>query len=161
MWAVGEYLESGPAQGPVAFGSAGEYFTSFAENASTDDHRAIRNRGAAVAAVGRDELVRRLEAWLGALGPRLRSLEAGHLLAVLSGKVMCLDDYLTTRIVEQVVHLDDLARSIDREPWSLPSEAQALAIAVGTDIAARRHGTDAVIRSLYRKGFAEQTLPAL
>ncbi len=29
VWAVGEYLESGPAQGPVAFGSAGEYFTAF------------------------------------------------------------------------------------------------------------------------------------
>ncbi len=161
VWAVGEYLESGPAQGPVAFGSAGEYFTAFVENASTDDHRAIRDRGAAVAAVGRDELVRRLEAWLGVLGPGLRSLEVDHLVAVLSGKVMRLEDYLTTRIVEQVVHLDDLARSIGRDPWFLPSGAQPLAIAVGTDIAARRRGSDAVIRSLYRKGFAEQTLPAL
>jgi len=39
-------------------------------------------------------------------------------------------DYLTTRIVEQVVHLDDLARSIGRGPWSLPTGAQALAIAL-------------------------------
>lgn len=161
VWAVGEYLEAGPAQGPVAFGSAGEYFTAFVDNASTDDHRAIRDRGAAVAAVGRDELIRRLEDWLVVLGPRLRSLEVDHLVAVLSGKVMRLEDYLTTRIVEQVVHLDDLARSIGRGPWSLPTGAQALAIAVGTDIAARRRGSDAVIRSLYRKGFAEQTLPAL
>ena len=161
VWAVGEYLEAGPAQGPVAFGSAGEYFTVFAESASTDDHRAIRDRGAAVAAVGRDELIRRLEDWLVVLGPRLRSLEVDHLVAVLSGKVMRLEDYLTTRIVEQVVHLDDLARSIGRGPWSLPTGAQALAIAVGTDIAARRRGSDAVIRSLYRKGFAAQTLPVL
>ncbi len=161
VWAVGEYLEVGPAQGPVAFGSASEYFTAFAESASTDDHRAVRARGAAVAAVGQEELVRRLEAWLGVLGPRLRSLDVDHLVAVLSGKVMRLEDYLTTRIVEQVVHLDDLARSIGRQPWSVPSGAQALAIAVGTDIAARSRGRDAVIRSLYRKGFAEQTLPVL
>ena len=161
VWAVGEYLEAGPAQGPVAFGSAGEYFSAFAEHASTDDHQAIRDRGAAVAAVGRDELIRQLEAWLGVLVPRLRSLDVDHLVAVLSGKVMRLEDYLTTRIVEQVVHLDDLARSIGREPWSLPSGAQALAIAVGTDIAVRRRGSNAVIRSLYRKGFAEKSLPAL
>lgn len=161
VWAIGEYLESGPASGPVAFDSASEYFTDLAESASAEDHRAIRDRSAAVAAVGRGELVRQLEAWLAVLGPRLGSLDVHHLVAVRLGKIMRLDDYLTTRIVEQVVHLDDLARSIDRQPWSLPNGAQALAIAVGTDIAVRRRGSDAVIRTLYRKGYAEQTLPAL
>lgn len=161
VWVVADYLDAGTPPGPVDFDSAGEYFARFVSDASPDDARAIRDRGAAVAAVGRDELLFTLAERLNALGPRLASLESDHLIAVAGGKVMRLEDYLTTRIVEQTVHLDDLARSLDRDPWPLPANSAALTIAVGVEIARRRSGATAVIRTLYRHGLAGSTLPVL
>jgi hypothetical protein len=61
-----------------------------------------------------------------------------------------LDDYLLTRLVEQVVHLDDLARSLGVEPWPNAPEAQALVISCGAEIGRRRFGDAAMIRALYR-----------
>jgi hypothetical protein len=161
VWVVADYLDATPVNGPVDFTSAGDYFANLLRDLSPADHEAIRQRGADVAAVGQDDLVRTLGLRLAALGPRLRSLEPDHLLAVTGGKVMAVDDYLATRIVEQVVHLDDLARSIDQDPWTLPPGASELAIAVGTEIARRQAGSLAVVRALYRRGFAQQLLPVL
>jgi hypothetical protein len=160
-WAVADYLDAGTPAGPVDYGSAGEYFAGFANTASPDDHRTIRDRGAAVASVGRDELLRTLHERLADLGPRLLAAEPDRLIAVIGGRVMRLADYLATRIVEQTVHLDDLARSVGRDPWPLPAEAEALTIAVGVDIARRRRGATAVVRALYREGLSETTLPVL
>ena len=71
-------------------------------------------------------------------------------MTVFQGKVIRLSDYLGTRVVEQGVHLDDLARSVGREPWPLPKEHHAVTISVATDIACRVHGPDATVRALYR-----------
>jgi hypothetical protein len=161
VWVVADYLHSGTPDGPVDFTSAGAYFAAFVSGARPEDHQAIRDRGAAVAATGRDAVLRSLREHLEALEPELATLPGDHLVAVTSGKVMGLHDYLTTRIVEQAVHLDDLARSVGREPWALPEEHLAVAVAVGVDIGRLRHGTPAVMRALYRRGFAEPTLPVL
>jgi len=161
VWVVADYLDTAPTNGTADFTSAGDYFTSLMQTMSPDDHDAVRKRGADVAAAGRDDLLRALAERLAALGPRLRSLEAGQLIAVTRGKVLSVSDYLATRVVEQVVHLDDLARSIDQDPWSMPPGATDLAIAVGTDIARRQAGSHAVVRALYRHGFAQQVLPVL
>jgi len=158
-WVVADYLEAGVPDGPADIGSAGEYFAVVMSAATEEDHRGNRARGATVAAAGGDELRRDLGQRLDALGPRLRSLPVDHLMAVIGGRVMRLDDYLATRIVEQVVHLDDLARSVDREPWSVAPSATDIAIAVGADIACRRGGSTALMRALYRRGFAESVLP--
>ena len=82
-------------------------------------------------------------------------------MTVFEGKVMRLSDYLGTRVVEQGVHLDDLARSVGREPWPLPNEHQAVTISVATDIACQVHGPHATVRALYRRGFAENVFPVL
>jgi hypothetical protein len=161
VWAVADYLDAGTASGPVDFESAGEYFASFADSASPEAHRSIRERGAAVASVGRDDLVQMLGERLGELEPIMRTLDPAQLVTVIAGSVMRLSDYLATRIVEQTVHLDDLARSVGHEPWPVPAGARALTISVGSEIARRRFGDTALIRALYRKGFAEPTLPAL
>ena len=161
VWVVSDYLHAEPPPGPADFDSAGEYFASFAASASPDDYRAIRDRGAAEAAVGRLALLESLGERIDALRPELEALPTGRLMTVIGGKVMRFEDYLATRIVQQVVHLDDLARSVGREPWPLTEEQRSIAIAVGIDTAQRRYGSDAVIRALYRKGFAETTLPVL
>lgn len=161
VWGVTDYLDAGPPTGPVDFDSAGEYFAAVVSMASPDLHQAVRERGAAVGSVGQQALARTLDERIEAMGPRLRSLGVAHPIGVVFGKVMRLDNYLVTRIVEQVVHLDDLARSVDHEPWPMPLGAQELAITVGTEIARRRRGSGAVVRALYRQGFAEAALPVL
>jgi hypothetical protein len=162
VWVVADYLDAGTPEPPVDFASAGEYFASFAENASPEDHRAVRDRGAAVASVGHEALVQTVTERLDALESQLRRLDdPARLIAVIGARVMRLHDYLTTRIVEQIVHLDDLARSIGRETWRVPSDSQALVISVGMEMATLRHGPAAVVRALYRQGFGEQVLPVL
>jgi hypothetical protein len=162
VWVVGEYLDGGEPTGPVDFETAGQYFATLVTDLPEDGHVAIRDRGAAIAAAGRAELVTTLDERLAALELRLADLSPERLVAVASGKVMRLEDYLVTRIVEQTVHLDDLARSVGRAgPWGLPPEAEDLTIRVGTDIGRRHDGAAAMIRALYREGFAEGTLPVL
>jgi hypothetical protein len=161
VWVVDDYLDADIPRGPLDFASAGEYFATLVSAASPEDHRAIRARGAAVAAVGHEELAQTLSQRLAALAPRLRAIESDRLIAVAAGKVMRVEDYLVTRIVEQVVHLDDLARSVDHEPWPMPADAHMLAISVGAEIARLRSGATALIRALYRQGFTEPILPVL
>jgi hypothetical protein len=161
VWVVADYLDADTPDGPVDFDSPGDYFATFASNASSDDHRSIRDRGAAVAAVGRDELLRTLHQRLDALDPQLRAIEPSLLIAVTGGKVMRLNDYLATRIVEQSVHLDDLARSVNLDPWPISPDAAALTISIGVEIARRRSASTALIPTLYRHGFADHALPVI
>ena len=161
VWVVADYLDGDPPSGSVDFDSAAEYFTAFTDLASPEAHQGIRDRAAEVAAVGPDELVLQLNQRLHFLETRLRSLDANALVGVIAGKVMRVADYLVTRVVEQVVHLDDLARSIDREPWEYPVAGEDLAIEVGVDIARLRAGRVGLVRALYRNGYAEATLPVL
>ena len=161
IWVVADYLKAGVATGQPDFDSAGAYFAAVAAGATPEVKLAIRGRGAAVAALGREAILHRSQEDLGWLGLELKRLPDEHLMTVFEGKVMRLSDYLATRIVEQAVHLDDLARSVGRQPWSLPAEHQAVTISVATDVARRVHGPDATIRALYRGGFAEQVFPVL
>jgi len=161
VWVVADYLDAETPNRPVDFDSASEYFAHFASNASEDTHQSIRDRGAEVASVGPDELLRILGERLNALEPRLHTLDPSCPITVIGGKIMRLHDYLTTRIVEQCVHLDDLARSVGRDLWPISAEAKALTIHVGIGIARLRNGDNALVRALYRHGFVEQVLPVL
>jgi hypothetical protein len=160
IWVVAEYLGTG-ASGRPDFESAGAYFAAVAAGAGPEVKRAVRDRGAGVAALGREEILRRSQESLGRLETDLVPLPADHLMTVFQGKVIGLSDYLVTRLVEQAVHLDDLARSVDRDPWPLPIEHLELTFSVATDIAYRVQGPDATIRALYRKGFADGVFPVL
>lgn len=157
-----EYLQGGTPAGPVDHASAGAYFAAFADAAGPELHQAIRDRGAAAAAVGYSQLLGGLEDYMVTLEKELSALPGDRLVAVFGGRVMRLEDYLATRIVEQAVHLDDLARSVGRDTgWPLPDEHRSLAIAVGVEIARRRSGPEALIRGLYRQGFAAESFPVL
>jgi hypothetical protein len=161
IWIVSDYLDAAVPTGSVTVESAAAYFARFASAATADDHRAIRERGASVASVGAASLARVVRDRLDDLESRLRPLDPQQPITVTGGAVMQLSDYLATRIVEQTVHLDDLARSIGRDSWPVPPEARVVAIEVGTEIACRRWGSAAVVRALYRRGFAETVLPVL
>ena len=169
VWVVDEYLgaDAGGADDPGSrgpapdFESAGDYYATFAETASADMHRSVRDRGAAVGAVGQEALVAELRDRTALLETRLAAIPSDHVMSVIGGRRIRLGDYLVTRMVEQAVHLDDLARSVGRPPWPLPGPLVDLVLAVGLEVARRRRGDDAVLRALYRQGLAGDVLPVL
>ncbi len=150
VWVVGDYLDAAQPDGSVDFETAAEYFAAVASALTSDDHASIRDRGAAIAAVGQHAVVTQLTKGLAELTERLSIEPADRLVAVYAGKVMRLDDYLRTRLVEQVVHLDDLARSLEIDSWPTAPDAEALVISCGAEIGRLRFGGPAMIRTLFR-----------
>lgn len=161
VWVVAEFLERGVPERPVDCESAAEYFAAVVTRADAQTHRAGRARAAEIASRGQAELETTLRARLAELESELPARSPMTPIEVTGDKVMRLGDYLETRIVEQCVHLDDLARSAGHEPWPLPAGHREATIAIGTEIAEHLHGTDAVLRALYRRGFAQETFPVL
>lgn len=146
VWVVGDYLDLDPPPAPTFTGVA-DYFTQVARLGPAD-HQAIRDRGAVVAADGPEAVVAQLTDRLGALGHRLPGEAPDRLLPV-SGGAMALDPYLGTRLVEQVVHLDDLARSIGTTS-SAPPDLVVRVAHLGLAVAVARHGAAPVVRHLFR-----------
>jgi hypothetical protein len=60
------------------------------------------------------------------------------------------DDYLTTRMMEMVVHSDDLAASVGVPTPEFPHDVLVPVFTLLTGVAARRHGQVAVVRALSR-----------
>jgi hypothetical protein len=147
VWVVDDYLDLDPPSAPT-FADAAAYFTQVARMGPAD-HQAIRDRGAAIAADGPDGVVARLTDRIAGLEPRLRAEPADRLLPV-SGGGMALDAYLATRVLEQVVHLDDLARSVPGVVPAVPDSLVARVTTLGAAIAVERHGATAVLRHLFR-----------
>jgi len=160
VWVVDDYLTDA-ALPQVRVASAAEYFARVAGSSTPEADREVRERGAQVAAVGQERLRATLEARLAELEQRLAAEPHDRLVGVAAGTLTIpLHEYLKTRIVEQVVHLDDLARSVEHHSWEVPREAQQLVIHLGIDIGSERYGPEAMIRCLYRSGFAS-VLPVL
>lgn len=74
-----------------------------------------------------------------------------------AGWCLTLDGYLTTRLLEIVIHADDLAVSTGA-PFPLPAAATDLVLTLLTRIAARRHGPEAVLRAFARRERAPETI---
>lgn len=144
---VGGYLDQHVAAGdPVG---ADDYFVQVLEGhhpVESELHRAVRSRGVETAAAGPaglatdiDRAIEKLDERLGEPGATTRRIR------VLGDTCMTVDDYLRTRIVELVVHIDDLSTSLDLPVPELPETAYT----VCTDVLARiavtlRGGRDAV-----------------
>jgi hypothetical protein len=149
VWLVGEYLDQ-PEPAAAMFDSADEYFAAFVALSDEAGNQAIRDRGAAVAAAGPDAVAAQATAALAALEVRLPSERPDRRTVVAGGATMRLDDYLVTRIVEQVVHLDDLARSIGCDGFPTPDANVRLVLAEGAWTGLRRAGAGPMIRALFR-----------
>jgi Mycothiol maleylpyruvate isomerase N-terminal domain len=67
------------------------------------------------------------------------------------GRYMRLGDFLVTRLVEVVVHTDDLAASVTLSTPVFSSEVSDKAISFFVDTCRRRHGDAAVIRAFTRR----------
>jgi hypothetical protein len=151
MTTVEQYLD-GPEPDEAGI-SAARYFHTVIRSADISDpvHEAIRARGAEAAAGGPAALASDARAALGRLSPRLAETDAERRLRVAGGLVMTLDEYLRTRVVELVIHADDLAASLGVELAPPRPDTCAIAIGVLVGVARIRHGDMAVLRALARR----------
>jgi hypothetical protein len=95
----------------------------------------------------------------------------GHLDAVLAdapatayipwqGWSLATDDFLVTRLMEMVVHSDDLATSVDVPVPDFGGDVLDPVFRLLSALAVRRHGQDAVVRTLTRPQRAPATISA-
>ena len=143
------YLESDAGEGPEV--DAAQYYLAagVTPDLESDLNRAVRERASADAdsASGVRQRAGDLLDWarddLAGLGERR--------VQVFGGFVIGLDDYLVTRMVEMLVHGDDLALSLGLPtPW-WDERAVDLVVATLVEVARRRHGDVAVLRALARR----------
>src|SRR5215475_11503283 len=152
MTTVERYLD-GPEPGEAGGISAAGYFDTMIRSADINDpaNQAIRARGGEAAAGGPAALASEARAACARLHSRLASVGPGRRLRVAGGLVMTIDEYLRTRVVELVVHADDLAASVGVAPTAPRPETGKIAIDVLVDVARTRHGDLAVLRALARR----------
>ena len=154
MTSAERYIDEPEPAGRAEAVSAAEYYARTVEpggDLGSDFHRAIRQRGEEAApaeatdcpGVWTDTAVR--------LRARLAAERPDRLVQVYGGLVLTLDEYLVTRLIELVVHADDLAVSLGVPLPALPPDATALVISTLVDVARLRHGDVAVVRALTRR----------
>jgi uncharacterized protein (TIGR03083 family) len=159
MTSVDGYLDRpGPAAGGPEGGlnvvSAAEYYAAVLGDETdidSDLHRSVRQRGVEAAPGRPDDFASDWAETAGALVLRVDREAPDRLVEVYGGLVLTLDEYLVTRLIELVVHGDDLATSLGVAPPPVSPAATGLVIATLVDVARLRHGDTAVVRALARR----------
>jgi uncharacterized protein (TIGR03083 family) len=118
---------------------------------SPDDNLQVRERGEAEADAGPEELIDRYDAARARLAARLPTLGEAHPVPMVGGNVLPLGECLVTRLVELLVHSDDLAVSIGVPSPEFDESPADLVVSVLARFARRRHGTAPVLRALARR----------
>lgn len=119
----------------------------------------VRTRSQEAAAEGPEAVDGMLVATLAGLDAALAHA-SGTVLVPWTGAAMATDDFLVTRLLEMVVHSDDLASSVGLATPDLPAGAVVPVLRVLTDLAVRRHGQAALVRTLTRPQRAPETVAA-
>jgi hypothetical protein len=149
---VERYLDA-PQIADVPLLDAVSYFTAGspdADDPSADVHRLIRDRGEQEAAYGPIDLANRYDATRARLAVRLSQLPQDQPVPMFGRCVLPLGESLLTRLIELVVHADDLAASLQLPTPAFSHDAGDLVITTLARIARRRHGTLPVLRTLAR-----------
>lgn len=127
-----------------------------------DVHGRIRDGGAEYAAAGPRTLAAQTTEWLDRLHRELPGQPEQRVVQFPWGPPsLCLDDLLTNRMMELVVHLDDLAVSVGVPTPEVPVPATDTVIGILSTLAARRHGAMPIVRALTRVERAPATIAAL
>ncbi|MDP9224289.1 MAG: maleylpyruvate isomerase N-terminal domain-containing protein [Actinomycetota bacterium] len=144
------YLDAPTPEGdPIAGPSY--YVDALERDLQSPDNVAIRLRGESTAAAGPRALADELGRRIVTLEDRLEAETEDRTLAVYRGLVMRLDDYLETRIVEILVHVDDLALSAGLGTPELPPRSLNIALRHLLAVARMRSGDIAVLRAFARR----------
>jgi hypothetical protein len=143
-------LDRPQPDGPVI--TAIEYYAALQgiDDLHSELNVGVRERADEVAAAGRDAVVEQTAEALTKLRTRLATERETRLVEAFSGRALIIDEYLVTRLVEMVVHVDDLAVTLDISTPDL-GLAQNVVIETLTAVARVRAGDLAVLRALTRR----------
>ncbi|MCA1706892.1 MAG: maleylpyruvate isomerase N-terminal domain-containing protein [Actinobacteria bacterium] len=147
---VGVYLDQPLATdaSPVA---APMYYASILRDMDDADNLRVRSDGEAAASEGWEALVATHSRTRDELAEALRREPPDRIVRVFAGLVMLLDDYLETRIVELLVHTDDLAVSVGLMPPAPPVASADIAIRHLVEVARLDRGDRALLMALSRR----------
>ncbi|AUG75567.1 hypothetical protein CFP65_0610 [Kitasatospora sp. MMS16-BH015] len=123
-------------------------------------HVQIRQGGEALAVPGPAALADRTEAVLDELAGLLPELGDRSVQGPGWGWSLALDDLLVTRMMELTVHGDDLAVSVGLPTPEYPAGAVTASVHLLAEVAVRRHGATAVLRTLSRAERASGSIAA-
>jgi len=147
-------LTAPPEVVPTDAGGAGYAMVRLgrAEDLELPPFRIPREGGRRVAARGHAAAVEQFDALLAGLDARLREDQPDRALLVGDDAATTLRAFTTTRVVELVVHADDLAESVGLT--LAPPTADASELVIGTLVASTRHrlGDGPTIRALVGRG---------
>jgi hypothetical protein len=117
---------------------------------ATPLNTSIRDRGEEDAAGGPADLADRYDDALSRVAARIADLREEHPVFTGGRLVLPLRECLVTRLIELVVHADDLAVSLGVTTPDVDPEAADLVLTALVRISRRRHGTLPVLRALSR-----------
>lgn len=131
----------------------------YAQQADVDldspNARGIRDRSEQNAGPSAADLAARCDAAVVEVGGRLDGLSPDQLVTVWNRWVLPLDQCLLTRVLELVVHSDDLAHSIGVPTPEFSDDVVDATITALARIAVRKRGTVPVLRALSRRERAD------
>ena len=142
------YLAGDPPTGAPTHDAA--TYLAMVATLTTEDNERIIARGSTDAGTGAADLCRRYDAAVADLRLALPRIGEDTLVTVLGGRVMAVREYLVTRLVELLVHADDLAVSLGVPTPAFADEAAEPVVMLLARFAHRRHGTPAMLRALSR-----------
>jgi hypothetical protein len=124
-------------------------------------HTRIRAGGEKIAADGQQALCDQFEQTIAELAKTLPDMENRPVRMPHWGPwAVALDDYLVTRLMEFVVHSDDLAVSVGLDTPEFPRHVNETVIDLLTRMSLNRHKAIDVVRALSRKERAPQDITA-
>jgi hypothetical protein len=127
------------------------YYSGQSLDLDHEGHHDVRQRAQAGSRRGAAAWATDAAAAVAGLTLRLPEEPDGRRVLVLGAYDMTLDGFLVTRLVELLAHTDDLAASAGLPTPDMPPGAVTLVVACLTDVARRRHGDIAVLRTLARR----------
>lgn len=154
---------SEPVPGEPAIDVFEHYVRSAWVTASLDDetNKEVRKRHEELASEGVAEFLSRAEADLATAREVLLGLPSDRVVRLSwTSWSLPLDDFLTTRMIEMVVHVDDLAVSVGVPTPDLPPGAVGIVTGLLTRLAVHRHGPVPVLRALSRAERSPATISA-
>jgi uncharacterized protein (TIGR03083 family) len=151
-------LQGGPERPPVRRTSAS--FLAFARfrspaDAETEMSRWVQSKAEADAAKGPAAVLDRYDRGIPQIRALLEKVPPDQEVTAPVNVVMTAADYVATRLVELVVHADDLAASVGAEPPPFTEAATGAVLDILMGAVRRRSGDLTVIRALTRRERAE------
>lgn len=113
-------------------------------------HDRIKEVSADEASAGHEQVAARAAEVAALLAERLPNEPVDRLVGALGDRMLTLDDFCRTRMIEIGMHIDDLAHSVGTPTPALPADVTAEVIDIVVGIGRGQHGDWAIIHALAR-----------